>query len=54
MLQIQTLVIQFASSLQLQLAAVEARDAKFADQLRRSLLSVMRRCRTQSRMASES
>ena len=40
MLQIQTLVIQFASSLQLQLAAVEARDAKFADQLRRSLLSV--------------
>lgn len=40
MLQIQSLVIQFTSSLQLQLAAVEARDAKFADQLRRSLLSV--------------
>ena len=40
MLQIQTLVIQFTSSLQPQLAAVEARDAKFADQLRRSLLSV--------------
>jgi four helix bundle protein len=40
MLQIQTLVIQFASSLQPQLAAIEARDAKFADQLRRSLLSV--------------
>ncbi len=40
MLQIQTLVIRFTSSLQPQLAAVEARDAKFADQLRRSLLSV--------------
>jgi four helix bundle protein len=40
MLQIQTLVIQFTSFLQPQLAAVEARDAKFADQLRRSLLSV--------------
>jgi len=40
MLQIQTLVIRFTSSLQPQLAAIEARDAKFADQLRRSLLSV--------------
>ncbi len=40
MLQIQSLVIQFTTSLQPQLAAVEARDAKFADQLRRSLLSV--------------
>ncbi len=40
MLQIQSLVIRFTTSLQSQLAAVEARDAKFADQLRRSLLSV--------------
>jgi len=40
MLQIQTLVIQFTSSLQPQLVAVESRDTKFADQLRRSLLSV--------------
>jgi len=40
MLQIQSLVIQFTTSLQPQLAAVEARDARFADQLRRSLLSV--------------
>jgi hypothetical protein len=38
MLQIQTLVIQFTSSLQPQLVAVESRDTKFADQLRRSLL----------------
>jgi len=40
MLQIQILVIRFTSSLQPQLTAVETRDAKFADQLRRSLLSV--------------
>lgn len=40
MLQVQSLVIHFTTSLQPQLAAVEARDAKFADQLRRSLLSV--------------
>jgi four helix bundle protein len=40
MLQIQTLVIRFTTSLQPQLRAVEARDPKFADQLRRSLLSV--------------
>lgn len=40
MLQSQTLVIRFTTSLQAQLAAVETRDAKLADQLRRSLLSV--------------
>ena len=40
MLQIQALVIRFTSSLQPQIAAVESRDAKFADQLRRSLLSI--------------
>lgn len=40
MLQSQTLVIRFTKSLQPQLAAVEGRDAKLADQLRRSLLSV--------------
>ena len=40
MLQIQTFVIQFTKSLQPQLAAVEARDAKFAEQLRRALLSI--------------
>ncbi|HLV21211.1 MAG TPA: four helix bundle protein [Polyangiaceae bacterium] len=41
MLQIQKLVIQFAKSLQPLLRAVEARDAKLADQLRRSVLSVL-------------
>ena len=40
MLQIQTLVIQFTISLQPQLAVIEGRDPKFADQLRRSLLSI--------------
>ena len=40
MLQLQKLVIQFAKSLQPVLRAVEARDAKLADQLRRSVLSV--------------
>jgi len=40
MLQIQTLVVQFTTSLQTQLGAVEVRDAKFADQLRRALLSI--------------
>ncbi len=40
MLQIQSLVIHFTASLQPQLAAIEARDPRFADQLRRSLLSV--------------
>src|SRR5690606_36212428 len=40
MLQIQKLVIQFTKSLQPVLRAVEARDAKLADQLRRSVLSV--------------
>src|SRR5690606_22020108 len=38
--QIQKLVIQFTKSLQPLLRAVEARDAKLADQLRRSVLSV--------------
>ena len=40
MLQIQHLVIRFTQSLQTQLKAVEARDAKFADQLRRALIAV--------------
>ena len=40
MLQLQKLVIHFAKSLQPVLRAVEARDAKLADQLRRSVLSV--------------
>ena len=40
MLQSQTLLIRFTRSLQPELAAVEARDAKLADQLRRALLSV--------------
>jgi len=40
MLQIQTFVIRFTQSLQRQLAAIEASDPKFAEQLRRALLSV--------------
>ena len=40
MLQIQTFVIQFTRSLQPQLAAIEAKDAKFAEQLRRALIAV--------------
>src|SRR5690606_11056380 len=40
MLQIQKLVIHVTKSLQPVLRAVEARDAKLADQLRRSVLSV--------------
>ena len=40
MLQIQKLVIHFTKSLQPLLRAVEARDAKLAEQLRRSVLSV--------------
>ena len=40
MLQIQTFVIRFIESLQPQLAAIEARDARFAEQLRRALIAV--------------
>ena len=40
MLQIQTFVIRFTPSLQPQLAAIEVRDAKLAEQLRRALVSV--------------
>ena len=40
MLQIQTFVIRFTKSLQPQLAAIEAKDAKFAEQLRRALVAV--------------
>jgi len=40
MLHIQTLIIQFTSSLQPRLRSIQAHDAKLADQLRRSLLSV--------------
>ena len=40
MLQIQTFVIRFTQSLQPQLAAMEARDGKLAEQLRRALIAV--------------
>ena len=40
MLQIQSLVIEFTTSLQPHLRAVESHNARFADQLRRSLLSI--------------
>ncbi len=40
MLHIQTFVIRFTKSLQSQLRTVEARDAKFAEQLRRALIAV--------------
>ena len=40
MLQIQTFVIRFTKSLQPQLVAIEARDAKLAEQLRRALIAV--------------
>ena len=40
MLQIQTTVIEFTQSLQPQLAAIEARDVKLAEQLRRALVAV--------------
>lgn len=40
MLRIQTLVIHFTTTLQPQLRAIESRDSKLAEQLRRALLSV--------------
>ena len=40
MLQIQTFVIRFTPSLQRQLAAIEVRDGRLAEQLRRALVSV--------------
>jgi four helix bundle protein len=40
MLQIQTFVIRFTKSLQPQLVAIDARDSKLAEQLRRALIAV--------------